>query len=547
MTYPPAGFPPPSGPYSTPDPFQAGPPSAPSPFGTESWQPPVFQAGYGQAPPPPPPEPPRGNKRWLVITVVVAVVIAAAGTGTLLWWLNARGGESGGTRLSASPLPTSVPPLGAERPPRDQLVPSLENPPGAPRWNYRPNSDTSRTLSTNILGGDAYTLVVGYESYQEADGTGIIALDAGTGEPRWPKPTKPDIATNSFTSQTATKCVIDRAATTIGCFFGRGGNTDGDDPDVLVFLDTASGTELNNVKVPATRWGRVRAIYSAGDGFVVALNDELVGYRANGSEAWRTPYVPEDTIAASVGVGHAGVSVFGDQGIVVHPDGRVLDANTGATIVHDSPGLDSAAFTSGFALAHGDTLDFYNFAGAKTASVPSDGFAFIDGYGIDGEGAVGLDSRQSGSSGLYYPLVFKKDTGDLRALDPTSGRVLWTQRIGVADTRSVVAYGDGTTCFIIARDDKTVHVKAQTCQTGSDDPFVEAPTEVSLGTYFSWAGYDGQRLAFETRKENRDEVVSVDGATGDEVWRKSDPNLWLAQWIGSGMYSSRTHSVFRWF
>ncbi|OMC37403.1 hypothetical protein A5742_09340 [Mycolicibacterium fortuitum] len=547
MTYPPAGFPPPSGPYSTPDPFQqAGqPPVPPGPFGTEGWQPPVFQAGYGQTPPTP--KPPRSNKRWLVITVVVAVVIAAAGTGTLLWWLNARGGESG--TATASPLPTSVPPLGALRPPRDQLVPSLEKPLGKPRWTYRPEGSTHE-----ILGGDAYTVVVGVEG-TKADGSrsgGVLALDAGNGAPRWPKPVVP-AGPIRIPGYTAAKCVISRAATTIGCFFGRGGNTSGDEPDLLVFLDTATGAEKGNIAVPATRWGRVREIYSAGDGFVVALNDEVVGYRSDGSEAWRTPYTNPDPIASQ---GHEGVSVYGDQAIVITVDGRVLDANSGRPILQGAKALGSAAFAAGFGLSDGDTFDFYDFAGTKTASVPSEGFTFIDGYGTGGYSlSVGLDRRASGSSGLYSPLVYNEATGHLRAFDPAAGGVLWTRQISQGDTPTAKtytdAYGNGTTCFIILRKQQDTHMgiqmKVQKCETDSDNPVVDAPVPDNIPTSSFFAGSDGQRMLFDTGNENHDEVAAIDGTTGQEAWRKTNPNVWLPRWIGSGVYSASAKGMFRWF
>lgn len=559
MTYPPAGFPPPSGPYSSPDPFQgmsspadpfqqAGPPLAsPSPFGAGAWQAPVFQAGYGQAPPTP--EPPRGNKRWLVIAVVVAVVIAAAGTGTLLWWLNARGGESGGVfggenapPSAASPLPTSVPPLGALRPPRDQLVQSLEKPLDKPRWSYKADS-----YATSVLGGDNYTVVISVDNYR--DNKGVLALDAASGAPRWPKAVQPANAKNILISQMSTHCVIARAATTIGCAFG-GGVADRD-AGVISFFDVATGTEKNNVVVPppaTTGTGAVREIYSAGDGFVVVLSDAVVGYRPDGSEAWRTAV--SLTRANSHGYGHPGVSVYGDQAIVVTLDGRVLDANTGNPIIQGASALGSAAFSSGFGLSDGDTFDFYDFEGTKTASAPSEGFTFITGFGTDGyRTSIGLDPQTSGSSGLYYPLVYNEATGDLRAFDPASGRVLWTRHIS-EDIRSsveaygIAAYGNGTTCFVILREANVVHVKAQTCETDSDNPFVDAPTPDG---YLSLAASDGQRMLFDTRNDNHDEVVSIDGTTGQELWRKQDPNLWLPQWIGNGTYSVKAPTVFRWF
>lgn len=552
MTYPPAGFPPPSGPYSTPDPFQgtpfpanpnpfqqAGPPpTAPNPFGQEAWQAPVFQAGYGQAPPPPPPQPPRGNKRWLVITVVVAVVIAAAGTGTLLWWLNARGGESGGAATSASPspLPTSVPPLGALRPPRDQLVPSLEKPLDKPRWSYKPDS-----FRTSILGGDAYTVVISVDNYQQ--NKGLLAVDAENGAPRWPKPVMPaGIADLGLTSMFS-KCVIDRAATTIGCAFSdRVQSTDSG--IVLAFFDTATGAEKYSTKVPGTYWGNIRGMYSAGDGFVVVLEDEVVGYRPDASVGWRIPNKQVDPRSN----GHDNAAVYGDQGIVVLLDGRVLDANTGSLIVQGASAHGSAAFASGFGLSDGDKFDFYDFGGTKTASAASEGFTFIEGFGTNGyHWSVGLDLQTPGSSGLYYPLAYNKATGDLRAFDPASGRILWNRHIGQDGTRSIAAYGSGTTCFILLRDDSVVRVKVQTCETDSDRPFVEAPTDVSLGTYLRLLGSDGQRMLFGTYTEHNDEVVAIDGTTAQTLWRKSGvSNLSLSLWAGDGLYSTYD-GLFRWF
>ncbi|WP_454787554.1 outer membrane protein assembly factor BamB family protein [Mycolicibacterium lutetiense] len=552
MTYPPAGFPPPSGPYSVPDPFQgmpspanpdpfqqAGPPpSGPSPFGAQGWQPPVFQAGYGQ--PPPTPEPPRSNKRWLVIAVVAAVVIAAAGTGTLLWWLNARGGESGGAAPSASaspsPLPTSVPPLGALRPPRDQLVPSLEKPLEKPRWSYKPDS-----FSTSILGGDAYTVVVSVDNYQQ--NKGVLAVDAENGAPRWPKPVMPAGIADRSLNNMFSECVIDRAATTIGCAFSDGVQST-DRGIVLAFFDTAMGAQKNSTKVPGTYWGEIRGMYSAGDGFVVVLEDEVVGYRADASVGWRTPNKQVDPKAT----GHKNVAVYGDQGIVVLLDGRVLDANTGNLILQGGSALGSAAFASGFGLSDGQTFAFYDFGGTKSASVPSEGFTFVAGYGTNGyRWSVGLNLQTSGSSGLYYPLAYNEASGDLRAYDPASGRVLWTRHVGKDGTRSVAAYGNGTTCFILLRDDSVVRVKVQTCETDSDNPFVEAPTELSFGTYFKFLGSDGQRMLFGTYTEHNDEVVAIDGTTGQEVWRKSGvSNLALSLWAGSGLFSTYD-GLFRWF
>ncbi|GAT00243.1 PQQ-binding-like beta-propeller repeat protein [Mycolicibacterium fortuitum] len=548
MTYPPAGFPPPSGPYSTPDPFQgtpfpanpnpfqqAGPPpTAPNPFGQEAWQAPVFQAGYGQAPPPP--QPPRGNKRWLVITVVVAVVIAAAGTGTLLWWLNARGGESGGT-AAASTLPTSVPPLGALRPPRDQLVPSLEKPLDKPRWTFRPESSRN-----NILGGDTYTVVVSVDNY--GGNEGVLAVDAGNGQPRWPKPVMPASLQGRDLGSMFSKCVIDRAATTIGCAFGTGvGSAETDKGIALVFLDTATGAEKNTTKVPGTYWGHIRGMYSAGNGFVVVLDDEVVGYRANGSESWRAPYQRLDPTSA----GHDNVAVYGDQGIVVILDGRTLDADTGNPILQGASSVGSAAFASGFGLSDAEMINFYDFTGRKTASIPSDGFTFIDGFGINGHHwSVGLDLQTPGSSGLYYPLAYNKTTGDLRAFDPASGRILWNRHIDQDASRGIAAYGNGTTCFIALRDESVVRVKVQTCETDSDNPFIEVPTKIDLGTYFTFLGSDGQRMLFGIDSDHNDEVVAIDGTGGQEVWRKkSDPNLAVSLWAGNGLYSTYD-GVCRW-
>ncbi|SUA03453.1 outer membrane assembly lipoprotein YfgL [Mycolicibacterium fortuitum] len=551
MTYPPAGFPPQSGPYSTPDPFQgtpfpanpnpfqqAGPPpAAPSPFGQEAWQAPVFQAGYGQAPPPP--EPPRGNKRWLVITVVVAVVIAAAGTGTLLWWLNARGGESGGAATSASPspLPTSVPPLGALRPPRDQLVPSLEKPLDKPRWTFRPESSRN-----NILGGDTYTVVVSVDNY--GGNEGVLAVDAGNGQPRWPKPVMPASLQGRDLGSMFSKCVIDRAATTIGCAFGTGvGSAETDKGIALVFLDTATGAEKNTTKVPGTYWGHIRGMYSAGNGFVAVLDDEVVGYRADGSESWRAPYQRLDPTSA----GHDNVAVYGDQGIVVILDGRTLDADTGNPILQGASSVGSAAFASGFGLSDAVMINFYDFTGKKTASIPSDGFTFIDGFGINGHHwSVGLDLQTPGSSGLYYPLAYNKTTGDLRAFDPASGRILWNRHIDQDASRGIAAYGNGTTCFIALRDESVVRVKVQTCETDSDNPFIEVPTKIDLGTYFTFLGSDGQRMLFGIDSDHNDEVVAIDGTGGQEVWRKkSDPNLAVSLWAGNGLYSTYD-GVCRW-
>ncbi|WP_280832694.1 outer membrane protein assembly factor BamB family protein [Mycolicibacterium frederiksbergense] len=475
-----------------------------------------------------------------MIAVVAAVVIAAAGAGTLLWWLNARGGENGGvigsentTPSAASPLPTSVPPLGALRPPRDQLVQSLEKPLDEPRWTFRPDS-----FATYLLGGDAHTVVVSVDNYQQ--NKGVLAVDAENGAPRWPKPVMPAGIADRSLNNMFSECVIDRAATTIGCAFSDGVQST-DRGIVLVFFDTASGAEKNSTKVPGTYWGPIRGMYSAGDGFVVLLEDQVVGYRADGSESWRTPYKQEDPQSS----GHANVAVYGDQGIVVLLDGRVLDANTGNPILQGGSVLGSAAFASGFGLSDGQTFAFYDFGGTKSATVPSEGFTFVDGFGTKGHHwSVGLSPQTPGSSGLYYPLVYNEARGDLRAYDPASGRILWTRHVGQDGTRNVAAYGNGTTCFIVLRDDSVVRVKVQTCETDSD--IVEAPTELSLGTNFRFLGSDGQRMLFGNYTEDNDEVVAVDGTTGRELWRKSQHNLAVSLWAGDGLYSTYSQ-VFRWF
>lgn len=498
-------------PYSNPfgnqpppaSPFQGGghqfPPADPS-FGQF---PPVFQVGYPPAGPPP--EPPRKKRKvWLVLTVVAAVVVASAGIGTVLWWLNRGGGAGEVTAAGGGPLPASVPPLGDLRPPADVALPSLEQPISAPRWTY----DTG--IDAYVLGGDAYTVVVGSDQ-------GVMALDKETGEPRWSQGVKPPkVNINRFSKA---KCVISRTAKTIGC----GLNLDlcCGDPEVLVFIDVATGRILSQPSLPTARISNVQG---SGDNIAVVFPDEIVAYGPDGTEAWRSR--------------HDGVSVFGDQGVVI-TEREVLDANTGKPIVSE-PNTSNTAFASGFAVAFANSFKFYDFSGRNTATVPSEGYTLFGnrGSGLYESPLAYPENTRYGSSGFYYPLAYNRSTGDFRAFDGQSGRILWTFPTGTnsAHVNRIEGFGSGELCMIGASElDKDVTMRAGTCQNLATAPSTNVPVTAFLGS-------DGARYLYQDRRD----VICIDGSTGKELWRKEIKYDSPYQvWVSGGAYISERNIVMR--
>ncbi|OMC34224.1 hypothetical protein A5742_13930 [Mycolicibacterium fortuitum] len=444
---------------------------------------------------------------WLVLAVVAVVVLATAGIGGVLWWSN-RGSDGDGdggevTAAGGGPLPASVPPLGDVRPPADVALPSLEKPIDTPRWTYDTGIDVS------VLGGDRYTVVIGSDQ-------GVIALDAESGEPRWSQPVKPpNVNINRFPSG---KCVITRSAKTIGC--GLNLNLCCGDREVLVFFDVVTGRILNQPTLPA---GQISNLQASGDGIAVVFRNKLVTYGPDGNEAWR--------------VSHDGVSVFGDQGIVI-TEYEVLDANTGHPIVSAS-NTSNTAFSSGFAVALADSFKFYDFSGRNTATVPSDGYTLM---GNEGSGLYDFPlgrprNTRYGSSGFDVPLAYNTSTGDLRAFDGQSGRVLWTIPTG-SDLRmanGIPGYGSGTLCVIgVSGADAITKMRAQTCQDGAATPFVNVSTVFFTGT-------DGTRYL----QRDNGEMVCIDGATGKELWRTKIRYFDDSVWVATGAYATTRNIVSR--
>ncbi|SUA31255.1 outer membrane assembly lipoprotein YfgL [Mycolicibacterium fortuitum] len=496
-------------PYSNPvgnqppsaSPFQGGHQFAP---GDPSFGqfPPVFQAGYPPAGPPP--EPPREKRKvWLVLAVVAAVFIASAGIGTLLWWLNRGGGGGEMTATGGGPLPASVPPLGDLRPPADVALPSLEQPISKPRWTYETGIDAY------VLGGDAYTVVVGSDQ-------GVMALDKETGEPRWSQGVKPPkVNINRFGSA---KCVITRSAKTMGC--GLNLNLCCGDPEVLVFLDVATGRILSQPSLPSDR---ITNLQGSGDGIAVVFRNELVSYGADGTEAWRAR--------------HDGVSVFGDQGVVI-TEHEVLDANTGKPIVSE-PSTSNTAFASGFAVAFANSFKFFDFSGRNTATVPSEGYTLM---GNEGSrmyqfplGHVG--NTRYGSSGFYYPLAYNRSTGDFRAFDGHSGRVLWTLPAGADITLAnmIGGFGSGELCMIGVQDGADATMRAGTCSDVNAAPSAKVPMGRFLGS-------DGARFLAVV---DQGDVICIDGASGNELWRKKFDQGSYVAWVSGGAYLSDRNIVIR--
>lgn len=511
MTYPPQGYPPPAG-----GPFPGGPyggnqyPSGPPGPYQVSGYPPGNQFAWG-APPPPPR---RNNRKWLVLAVVAVVVIASVGVGAGLSAFKSRDSKSGPTTTAsgppASPLPDAPAPLGALRPPRDIQMASLEQPISDPKWSYRTDA------LPNLLGGDAHTIVAGLED------VGLIALDTASGTPRWPDPVSPsDVDLKKLNHG---NCVIDRAATTIGCALSTGNGLE----EVLIFLDTATGAEKHH-EIAAGNLGA--DLYSAGDGFVATAGGELVAYRSDGTEIWRADNRSND-----------GVDVYGDQSVititVAGRPGRVLDANTGRTIV-EAPVVDSGtAFASGFALSDGSAIDFYDFTGAKTASTAADGFRLIDN-----------DQRFTASSGTYYPVGFNPSSGGLRAYDPATGAILWSVgMVSPSQTAKVVGFGSGKTCFIGLLDERSVTLSTQECGTVSTNVYLSIKTNFP-DQIRAWAqGYDGQRVLVGG-SETTHLVRCLDVVSGQEVWEEQKNDMVGAEWLGNGLFSASTgglQGVHRW-
>lgn len=512
VTYPNDPFSPTGGapnPYPNPygnqpppaSPFQGGGhqvPPANRPFGQF---PPNYQAGYPQAWPPP--EPPRKKRKvWLVLSVVAAVIIASAGIGTLLWWMN-RGGEAVEvTAAGGGPLPTSVPPLGDLRPPADVALPSLEQPIDTPRWTYETGIDAF------VLGGDAYTVVVGSDQ-------GVMALDKETGEARWSQAVKPPKANiNRFSSA---KCVVTRSAKTIGC--GLNLNLCCGDPEVLVFFDVATGRILSQPSLPSARISNVQA---SGNNIAVVFPDEVVAYEADGTETWH--------------VRHDGVSVFGDQGVVI-TDREVLDANTGDPIVNE-PNTSNTAFASGFALSYGNSFKFYDFSGRNTATVPSEGYTLMgnEGAGLYDHPLGRPENTRYGSSGFYYPLAYNRSTGDFRAFDGQSGRVLWTIPSGSDMTLAnmIGGFGSGELCMIGVQETSDAKMRAGTCQDVNTAPFASVSMTFFLGS-------DGTRFLYRDQRE----VICIDAASGKELWRKKFDRGSDQAWVAQGAYVTDRNIVIR--
>ncbi|MCV7068644.1 PQQ-binding-like beta-propeller repeat protein [Mycolicibacterium farcinogenes] len=453
----------------------------------------------------------------MVLAVVAVVVIASLGVGAGLWAFKSRDSKSGPTATasgpSASPLPDAPAPLGALRPPRDIQMASLEQPISDPKWSYRTDA------RPELLGGDSHTTVAGLED------VGLIALDTASGTPRWPGPVSPaDVDLKKFNHG---NCVIDRAATTIGCALSTGDDLE----EVLIFLDTATGAEKHH-EIAA---GNVGAdLYSAGDGFVATTDGELVGYRSDGTEIWRA----DNRI-------NGGVDVYGDQAVIIVAvtggPGRVLDANSGRTLVH-APVVDSStAFASGFALSDGAAIDFYDFTGAKTASTAADGFRLIDN-----------DQHFTASSGTYYPVSFNPSRGGLRAYDPATGATLWSVgMVSPSQTAKVVGFGSGKTCFIGLlddRDERSVTLSTQECGISSTNVYLSMSADFreQIGTWIQ--GYDGERVLVDAGKTTH-LVRCVDVASGQEVWEGRTNDMIGAQWLGNGLFSASTgglQGVHRW-
>lgn len=457
----------------------------------------MLWSGHGQLPAGPPP--PRGNRK-LIAAVAAAVAVVAVVTGAVLWGLNSGGGQSASTTTAAPPVSTSPsgiptpgtstpaspagppPPLGALRPPHNLQVSSLEQAPRTPRWTLQSGGNPK------LMGGDSEILILG-------NSAGIIAVDAATGKARWTAPALPDGVDSGYFLYS--QCAVDRAHTTIGCALNLSSGKD----EIVAFFDANTGAIKSRTVMP-----QVSRLHDAGDGFVlVQISSDITGYHSDGSLAWKAS--------------HDGVAVYGDQGIIVTRDGRVLDANTGAVIV-EYPGIANrgkTAFATGFALSNTQSIDFFDFTGKKTASIEAGGFGLLDG-----------DRELTGSSGLYYPLLYKEATGELRAVDPATGQQKWTRQLGVGPADDVRGYGSDTTCFVLVGGDSGSRVKAEPCESVGNNGFASTEAKTISDAFI---GFDGQRIAFY----HLGDVVCVDATTGQEVWRTHE--LHSPEWVGDGLYS----------
>lgn len=525
MTYPPQGYPPPGNnpfagdpfgggqyPQGTPNPFQVpGQPAAPNPFSADA--PPFVNAGYGPAGPGQ--EPPQDDDRKrLALLVIALLAIAVLVIGGVMWGLNVKNSKrepsTAAQTPTAGPLPDAPAPLGALRPPRNiQMAPFGEQAPKDPKWI----SPTDAT--PDVLGGDAHTVVARVQD------RGLIAVDAANGAPRWPQLVAPADVDPKRLHQG--RCAVNRAIT--GCALWTGNDRE----TVVILFDTATGIEKHHEVIPGNSDSYFAAV---GDGLVAALGSDRVGYRSDGTEAWRVK---------DQGVLSTGLIVYNDQGIVfLDLAGReqVLDANSGRILAEAPAVWNRAAFANGFALSDRSTLDFYDFSGTKTASVPADGYQL-----------VGQDPNFTASSGLYYPVAFNPTTGGLRAYNAATGSVLWSEHYPpefMAD--GVFGVGSDKTCFISLGAGHTVRLKTLECGTANSHPPVEVDTTYP-GGFTSWLhGYDGQRIVLAGEMNL---VQCVDASTGQVVWEKRENALLSGQWLGdgyfSGNYGGAYHGVLRWW
>ncbi|ORW54267.1 hypothetical protein AWC21_25385 [Mycolicibacterium peregrinum] len=347
---------------------------------------------------------------------------------------------------------------------------------------------------------------------------GLMALDAANGAPRWPESVSPaNVDLKKFVQG---DCAVDRASTTIACALSTGNGLE----EVLIFFDTETGAEKHH-EIAAGKLGA--DLYSAGDGFVVTTSGELAGYRPDGSEMWR---VDNRT--------NAGVDVYGDQAVIIIAvtggPGRVVDANSGRTIV-EAPAVDSGmAFASGFALSNPSAIDFYDFTGAKTASIPADGFRLIDN-----------DMHFTASSGTYYPVAFNPSRGGLRAYDPANGAILWSVgMVTPSQTAKVVGFGSDKTCFLGLLDDRdkrSVQLSTHDCGTFNNNAYLSISTDYP--EQITWAqGYDGQRVLVDSGMSVHG-VTCLDVTSAQEVWQKQNNDMNGAKWLGHGLFSASTGGI----
>ncbi|MBS9535144.1 hypothetical protein KIH27_16275 [Mycobacterium sp. M1] len=499
MTYPAGGYPPNN------DPFREIPPAwhtpGNSPFGN-----PQAAGGYPYGSPPPPPDPtPQRTRTALVAALAMTVVVLVAGAGVLAWKLTPRDDDAPPT-VAAAPVPVepAAPVDARPRPSTSHLVPSLEQPPAAPRWVYAAGGSGKRYPF--VAGGNAAMVIVA------TDVEGVIALDAATGAPLWPRPALPAGADPQFYS--GMQCAIDRASTTVACGFvaPNGQNR------MTVFFDATTGREKSHTAADGDN------IYRVGDGFVVTGSNSATGYRADGTQIWKL-----DTDSP--------LSVYGDQGIAfLYHD--VVDATTGEMIVRDVKYSSYVVHTTGFALfnEYTDIIDFYDFTGKKLSTIAGQGFKLARSPDWSGP--------ERTHPGAAQPIAFNGSSGEIRGLDGLSGRVVWSEHTREQLDFKSLSYPDVTavdqTCFFyVSRSDlpdNLSRVKMQTCSTESANPFVD------IAVSFDYlAGSDGQRMLLRFT----DDARCVDSATGRELWRTDQ--MTNPRWVGNGVYASRHKEVVRWF